>query len=88
MFGSFSELPSLANRDVCVVGGGPAGIAVALACEERGLSVLLLESGKHNVDGFYAGLSTGHDVDLETHRNGGEAGARPSTKLISQNELS
>jgi choline dehydrogenase-like flavoprotein len=67
MFGSFSELPSLANRDVCVVGGGPAGIAVAIACEERGLSVLLLESGKHNVDGFYAGLSTGHDVDLETH---------------------
>jgi choline dehydrogenase-like flavoprotein len=67
MFGSFSELPSLANRDVCVVGGGPAGIAVALACEERGLSVLLLESGKHKVDGFYAGLSTGHDVDFETH---------------------
>ncbi|WP_083218904.1 GMC oxidoreductase [Bradyrhizobium icense] len=67
MFGYFSDLASLANRDVCVVGGGPAGIAVALACEERGLSVLLLESGKDRVDPFFAGLSTGHDIDLETH---------------------
>ncbi|WP_084305962.1 GMC oxidoreductase [Bradyrhizobium sp. ARR65] len=67
MFRSFADLASLANCDACIVGGGPAGIAVALACEERGLSVLLLESGKDRVDGFYAGLSTGHDIDLETH---------------------
>jgi len=67
MLGSFSDLPSLARRDVCIVGGGPAGIAVALACEEHGLSVLLLESGIDRVDVFYAGLSAGHDIDLETH---------------------
>src|SRR5215831_5974203 len=67
MFGSFSELSSLANCDVCIVGSGPAGISVALACQERGLSVLLLESGKEKVDAFYAGLSNGHDIDLKTH---------------------
>lgn len=31
--------------DVCVVGAGPAGLAVALACAERGQSVALLEAG-------------------------------------------
>ena len=34
-----------ADHDVCIVGAGPVGIALALACEEQGLSVLLLESG-------------------------------------------
>ncbi len=32
-------------HDVCVVGAGPVGIAVALACAERGQRVLLIESG-------------------------------------------
>lgn len=31
--------------DVCVVGAGPAGLACALACQQRGLKVLVLEAG-------------------------------------------
>jgi len=32
--------------DVCVVGAGPVGLAVALECEAAGLSVLLIEAGQ------------------------------------------
>lgn len=31
--------------DVCIVGSGPAGLACALGCTERGLKVLVLEAG-------------------------------------------
>lgn len=31
--------------DVCIIGAGPAGIAVALECERRGLSCLIIEAG-------------------------------------------
>ena len=34
------------RTDICVVGGGPAGISLALALSGRGLSVILLESGR------------------------------------------
>ncbi|MEM1383238.1 MAG: FAD-dependent oxidoreductase [Pseudomonadota bacterium] len=52
LFSGLADMPritreGLANKifDVCVVGAGPAGMAVALASRRRGLSVLLLESG-------------------------------------------
>lgn len=38
-----------ASYDVCVVGGGPAGIAAALRCHAAGLRVLLLEAGGRTV---------------------------------------
>ncbi|HLH94772.1 MAG TPA: FAD-dependent oxidoreductase [Xanthobacteraceae bacterium] len=53
--------------DICVVGAGPIGIALALACEERGLSVLLLESGSEQPEGFSAALTAGHRVDPTRH---------------------
>ncbi len=37
-------------RDVVVVGGGPAGLAVAIAAALRGLDVLLLERGAFPID--------------------------------------
>ncbi|THK34312.1 GMC family oxidoreductase [Ensifer sp. MPMI2T] len=37
-----AELPVV---DVCIVGAGPVGLALALSCEARGLSVILLETG-------------------------------------------
>jgi choline dehydrogenase-like flavoprotein len=33
------------DTDVCIVGGGPAGIAAALRLDERGVDVVLLEAG-------------------------------------------
>ncbi len=38
------------HTEVCVVGGGPAGIALALSLGERGWKVLLLEAGRTNRD--------------------------------------
>jgi GMC oxidoreductase len=34
------------EHDVCIVGAGPVGLALALECEAKGLSVLLLEAGQ------------------------------------------
>ena len=33
------------DADAIVVGGGPAGVAAALACQERGISFVVLEMG-------------------------------------------
>ena len=41
------------NTDVCIVGGGPSGIAAAVAAARSGLSVFLAES-----QGFFGGLAT------------------------------
>ncbi|HXH45162.1 MAG TPA: GMC family oxidoreductase [Bradyrhizobium sp.] len=67
MLTSFADVGELEPCDVCVVGGGPVGIAVALACEERGLSVVLLESGHERANAFAASLSTAHLVDEQRH---------------------
>jgi choline dehydrogenase-like flavoprotein len=56
------------NCDVCIVGAGPVGIALALSCERSGLSVLLLESGSEQPDRFAAALTSGHTVDAERHQ--------------------
>jgi choline dehydrogenase-like flavoprotein len=41
-----ANLPSDGRRyDVCVVGAGPVGLALALECEAAGLTVLLLDAG-------------------------------------------
>ena len=62
MLMTFSSRAEIPDRDVCVVGAGPVGIALALACEELGLSVLLLESGREELDPFPAALTAGVDV--------------------------
>ena len=53
--------------DVCVVGAGPLGIALALACRKRGLSVLLLESGIEDASPEKASLSQAQIVDERRH---------------------
>lgn len=40
----FSQAPEL-KADVCIAGGGPAGITLALSLAERGISSILLEAG-------------------------------------------
>jgi choline dehydrogenase-like flavoprotein len=67
MLMTFSSRAEIPDRDVCVVGAGPVGIALALACEELGLSVLLLESGREELDPFPAALTAGHIVDPAHH---------------------
>ena len=67
MLKSFADAGEPGQCDVCVVGAGPVGIALALACEQRGLSVLLLESGHEERDAFAASLTAGHAVDEQRH---------------------
>jgi GMC oxidoreductase len=62
----FSDLSEIPACDICVVGAGPVGIALALSCARDGLSVLLLESGLEHPDRFAATLTSGHRVSA-TH---------------------
>jgi choline dehydrogenase-like flavoprotein len=64
---SFSDAVEIPDHDLCVVGAGPVGIALALSCERYGISVLLIESGREQPDSFAAALSAGHIVDVERH---------------------
>ena len=57
----------LERADVCIVGAGPVGIALALECERRGLSVTLLESGSDGFDADAQALSTMEIVDPRHH---------------------
>ena len=45
--------------DVCVIGAGPAGLTLATALAERGVDVLLLESGGVRVEGDVQTLNEG-----------------------------
>ena len=40
-----ANIPTLLNADVCVCGGGPAGVAAAVTAARNGLKVVLIESG-------------------------------------------
>lgn len=63
----FSTAGNIPDCDVCIVGAGPVGIALALACERRGLSVLVIESGQEAPDRFAAALAAGHAVNAQHH---------------------
>jgi choline dehydrogenase-like flavoprotein len=76
MLTSFADAGEIGGCDVCVVGAGPAGIALALACEQHGLTVLLLESGHEGHDAFAASLTAGHVVDEQRHAATGIAISR------------
>ncbi len=55
------------QADVCVVGAGPAGIALALDLAERGLSVVLLESGRERPSPQAQALCAGEVADERLH---------------------
>ncbi|WP_237740958.1 GMC oxidoreductase [Novosphingobium sp. B-7] len=55
------------HRTICVVGSGPAGLALATDLSRRGISVLLLESGGVNADPRVQELSAGTLVNPVRH---------------------
>lgn len=61
MMAKADEVPrgTVLRADVCVVGGGPAGIALALSLSGRGLAVLLLEAGRQPLDPLAQALYEG-----------------------------
>jgi choline dehydrogenase-like flavoprotein len=58
---------SCLRADVCIIGAGPAGIALALDLSERGFSVLLLESGFMKEDPTTQRLYEGDVADKKLH---------------------
>lgn len=63
-------------HDVCVVGAGPVGLAVALGCARRGLKVLLLEAGDESAQTAPAGLWRGLEEDPSRHAGAEVASCR------------
>ncbi len=51
------------RADLCVVGAGPAGIALALSAAARGRQVLLLEAGRAPLDPFAQSLYEGEPAN-------------------------
>lgn len=68
---SYPQLDGSTDCDVCVVGGGLAGISVALNLAERGYSVVLLEGSRlsHGASGRNGGqVINGYACDMDTLR--------------------
>jgi len=55
------------QANICIVGGGPAGITLALALAKTGQSVLLLESGGLKTDDNIQTLNAGEVADPDLH---------------------
>lgn len=64
---TFERLGNFAAR-VCVIGGGPVGLATALALSRRGIRVLVLESGGLKSDPRAQVLADAVNATPETHR--------------------
>ncbi len=63
----FRDQTSLPDCDLCIVGAGPVGIALALEAEANGLSALLIESGGETPNAFSASLSQATITDPRRH---------------------
>jgi choline dehydrogenase-like flavoprotein len=74
MFSEFQQVESHSelSADICIVGGGAAGIAIARELIDADCSVLLLESGGMSLDSevqsLYEGTNTRDDFALNTTR--------------------
>ena len=63
----FSSRPALPKCDVCIIGAGPLGLAVAVGCAAGGLSVLVVESGQLQPNSRTCALSDALIVDPRVH---------------------
>ncbi len=71
MISDAASLDELAGfgAGVCVIGGGPVGIATALELAERGVRVLLLESGGRGASATAQALSDHENLDPAAHHD-------------------
>ena len=69
MIANANSIPngSCLQADVCIIGAGPAGIALALDLSERGFSVLMLESGFMKEDSDTQQLYEGEVANEKLH---------------------
>lgn len=69
MIEDISRIPqgAVLAPDLCIVGAGPAGIALALSLADTGLSVLLLEAGRSSRDTAAQALYEGEVADERLH---------------------
>lgn len=58
---------TVVHADICIVGGGPAGITLALELAPTGKSILLLESGSDTPSDAAQALNAGEVVDEVLH---------------------
>ncbi len=58
---------TLVQANICIVGGGPAGITLALQLAKTGKSVLLLESGRETESDSAQALNAGEVVNQALH---------------------
>lgn len=72
-----TELPEVAERnvDVCVIGGGPAGLAAAIACAQRGRTTLLVDDQLRPGGSLRADPRSGREHAEQTWANALHAGA-------------
>src|ERR1700754_1626924 len=63
------RVPATTQVDTCIIGAGPAGLAVARELSEAGQTVLVLESGFLEPDADVAALNLGfaHGPIVERH---------------------
>lgn len=69
MITNINNIPSNSKltADVCIVGAGAAGIAIALSLSGRGLSIILIESGFFDEDERTQNLYSGEVADEKLH---------------------
>ncbi len=86
--GTFENL--FLNCDVCVIGGGPAGISAALAAAETNLRIILLESRPH-LGGFYDWRTTPSPWEQPFCARGSDlssaAAGHPAIRVFSRTHL-
>jgi choline dehydrogenase-like flavoprotein len=58
---------TILDVDICIIGAGPAGISLALALQDSGLNIALLESGSDRLDKATQALYEGVVADERMH---------------------